>query len=104
MNLVLGFIAGMFITNSIPHIVAGIQGNRHMTPLAKNSSALINVVWGYVSLVVGAWVLNMSGRSLTGILSFDDYSIAFLVGSAFMALANAWLFSNPNAKFPWFKN
>jgi hypothetical protein len=103
MNLVLAFLAGMFLTNSIPHIVSGIQGNRHMTPLSKESSAIINIVWGYINLVFGALLLNFSGGDLSEVLSFNDYSIAFLGGSLFMALGNAWLFSNPNARFPWFK-
>jgi len=103
MNLVLAFLAGAFITNSIPHIVSGIIGNKHMTPFAKESSALVNIGWGYVNFVLGAFIFSLSERSLVSVLSFDNYSIAFLLGSFFMAIASAFLFSNPNAKFPWFK-
>jgi hypothetical protein len=90
MNLVLAFFAGMFLANSLPHLIAGIQGNTHMTPLAKNSSALVNVVWGSVNFVLGAWIFNASGGNLAEVLSMNSFSISFL-------------FSNPNAKFPWFK-
>lgn len=103
MELVFAFLAGMFITNSIPHIVSGVVGNKHMTPFAKNSSALVNIGWGYVNFVFGAFIFNLSGMDLNNVMSFDNYSVAFLLGSFVMALASAWLFSNPNARFPWFK-
>ncbi len=103
MNLVLGFIAGMLLTNGVPHFVSGIAGKSHMTPLAKDSSALVNVVWAYINFVVGVWVFNYSGGNLTALFSFDSYSLSFWLGSFVLALTAAWLFSNPNARFPWFK-
>ena len=103
MELVFAFLAGAFLTNSIPHIVSGIQGNKHMTPLAKDSSAIVNIVWGFVNLLAGAFVLNMSGGSINQVLSFDNFSVSFLVGGFVIALTAAWLFSNPNARFPWFR-
>nr|MBI5455496.1 hypothetical protein [Candidatus Levybacteria bacterium] len=103
MNLVLAFFAGMFLTNGVPHLVSGIAGKSHMTLLAKNSSALTNVVWAYMNFFLGIWVLNLSGGNLATLFSLDNYSLSFLVGSLFMAISNAWLFSNPNARFPWFK-
>ena len=103
MNLVLGFIAGAIITNGIPHLVTGIAGKTHMTPFAKDSSALVNVAWAFVNFALGIWVFNVSGGNLSQLFSLDNYSLSFLVGSFVMALSNAWLFSNPNASFPWFK-
>lgn len=103
MNLVLGFIAGAFITNGIPHFVSGIRGDKHMTPLAKDSSAMVNVVWAFVNFVIGGYLFNMSGGNLAGLFSFDSYAIAVWAGSFVMAVSCAWLFSNPNAGFPWFK-
>ena len=103
MDLLFAFLAGAFLTNSIPHLVSGMMGNKHMTPLAKDSSALVNVGWGYVNLLVGAFIFSLSERSLTSVLSFDNYSIAFLLGSFVIAVLAAWMFSNPNARFPWFK-
>lgn len=103
MDLVLTFFAGMFLLNSVPHIVSGVIGKTHMTPLGKDSSALLNVAWGFVNLVLGAYLLHWSGRGLSGAFSLDTASWVFLAGVAFMALADAWLFSNPNARFPWFK-
>ncbi|MBI2621870.1 MAG: hypothetical protein HYW63_04490 [Candidatus Levybacteria bacterium] len=103
MELVLPFLAGAFLTMSVPYIVLGMQGKALITPLAKNSSALTSVVYGYVTLLIGAWIFSQSGRSLTSVLSFDNYSLSFILGSFVIALVAAWMFSNPNAKFPWFK-
>lgn len=103
MNLVLGFIAGMLLVNSVPHVISGVLGKTHMTPLSKDSSAIVNVVWGFVNILLGAYVLNLSGIELSRVLALDTNSLVFLAGALFMGVADAWLFSNPNARFPWFK-
>ncbi|MBI4097971.1 MAG: hypothetical protein HY426_02935 [Candidatus Levybacteria bacterium] len=104
MDLVFAFLAGAFLTNSIPHIVSGVLGHKHMTPLAKDSTAMVNIAWGYVNLLIGAWFFSQSGRSLASVLSFDNYSLSFLLGSFVLAAIAAWMFSNPDKKwFPWFK-
>ena len=87
MDLVLPFLAGAFLTMSIPHIVAGMQGKTHTSPLGKNSSALVNVVTGFVFLLIGAWIFSLSGRSLTSVLSFDSYSLSFL-----LVFYTSWIF------------
>ena len=56
------FVAGAFLANAIPHIVQGICGNRFQTPLASplwkgESSATVNVIWGFLNLTVGGALL-----------------------------------------------
>jgi hypothetical protein len=56
------FFAGAFLTNSIPHSVQGMCGNKFQTPFASppgigESSALINVIWGFFNFAVGAGLL-----------------------------------------------
>lgn len=63
------FLAGAFLTNAVPHLVAGLQGRAFQSPFAKPpgkglSSARINVVWGFINLMLG-WAL------LTQIDAFD---------------------------------
>jgi len=103
MNLVFAFLSGMFLTNGVPHFVSGVIGNRHMTPFGKESSAITNVIWGFINFLVGMWLFNLSEGMLREIFSFNAFSLAFLAGSLFMGFATANLFSNPNASLPWFK-
>ena len=51
------FFGGAFLLNAIPHIVAGSMGRPFQSPFAKPpgeglSSSMVNVVWGFVNLVV----------------------------------------------------
>jgi hypothetical protein len=68
-NYLAHFIAGAFLANGVPHFVQGICGNRFQTPFAKprgvgESSALINVVWGWFNLIVGGALLRFFLPSL----------------------------------------
>jgi hypothetical protein len=103
MELVLPFLAGAFLTNGIPHFVSGLIGNKHMTPLGKDSSAITNVIWGFINIILGVCFLEASGGNFNGLLAFDSFAISFWLGSLVMALGCAWLFGNPNARLPWFK-
>jgi hypothetical protein len=56
------FFAGAFLTNAIPHVVQGICGNRFQTPFASprgvgESSAVVNVLWGFCNLAIGGALL-----------------------------------------------
>jgi hypothetical protein len=49
--------AGAFLANAIPHTVRGICGNRFQTPFASppgvgESSAIVNVIWGFANFAV----------------------------------------------------
>lgn len=103
MNLVFAFLSGMFLINGVPHLVSGIAGQKHMTPLAKDSSALVNVAWAFVNIAFGVFLFGLSAGKLDELMTFAPLSLCFWGGALFMALSDAWLFSNPNARFPWFK-
>ncbi|MFI5297916.1 MAG: hypothetical protein ACHREM_07430 [Polyangiales bacterium] len=52
------FFGGAFLTNAIPHFVAGVSGSPFQSPFANPpgeglSSSTTNVVWGMFNLVVG---------------------------------------------------
>ena len=54
----LEFLSGMFLANGVPHFVYGVSGAPFQSPFAKppgvgESSAVVNVVWGFGNLVVG---------------------------------------------------
>ncbi|OYZ13991.1 MAG: hypothetical protein B7Y35_09280 [Sphingomonadales bacterium 28-64-96] len=62
-TLVLQFLAGAFLCNSVPHLVAGLQGRKFPTPFSipatiGYSSALTNALWGIFNAVVGLLLLS----------------------------------------------
>ncbi|MEQ1549817.1 hypothetical protein [Sphingorhabdus sp.] len=66
--LVQQFFAGALLCNSVPHLVAGLQGRKFPTPFSipatiGYSSALTNVFWGVFNAVVG--LLLISAAPLT---------------------------------------
>ena len=52
------FFGGAFLTNAVPHFVAGAMGKPFQSPFAKPpgqglSSSTVNVLWGFLNLVIG---------------------------------------------------
>ena len=59
------FFGAVFLTNFVPHFVAGVSGSPFQSPFATPpgeglSSSTLNVVWGFINLVI-AWVLLRVG-------------------------------------------
>jgi hypothetical protein len=57
-HYLLQFLSGTLLTNGIPHFVQGLSGAPFQSPFAKppgvgESSALVNVYWGFANLVGG---------------------------------------------------
>lgn len=57
------FFVGAFLANSVPHLVQGICGNKFQTPFASpagvgESSATVNVIWGWFNLVIAGVLLH----------------------------------------------
>jgi hypothetical protein len=62
-NYLACFFSGAFLANTVPHFVHGISGDKFPTPFSKPpgvglSSALVNMVWALVNLVVGALLFH----------------------------------------------
>jgi hypothetical protein len=52
------FFGGVFLANAIPHFVSGMMGRPFQSPFAKPpgkglSSSTVNVLWGFLNIVVG---------------------------------------------------
>ena len=73
----LEFLSGMFLANGVPHFVHGVSGAPFQSPFAKppgvgESSAVVNVVWGFGNLVAGLlllhyfWPANAGGWAVLG--------------------------------------
>ncbi len=99
----LTFIAGAFAANAIPHIVQGICGNRFQTPFASppgvgESSALVNVLWGAVNVVVSGGLLQ---HFLPPVFPPPlSLCIAFGLGALISAVWLAWHFSKVRNALP----
>jgi len=84
------FFAGAFLANGVPHFVQGICGNKFQTPFASppgvgESSAIVNVLWSFLNLIVGVALLRIFFPPLPPPLGI---SAATALGALVMAL---WL-------------
>jgi hypothetical protein len=82
------FVAGAFLANGVPHFVQGVCGNKFQTPFAiprgvGESSAIVNVVWGWFNFLVGGVLLRVFFPPLPPPASV---SIATLLGVLAMGL------------------
>ena len=101
-DLVLYFFVGMFLFNALPHLISGVIGNKHMTPISKDSSAVLNVLWGFFNIAVAVLFLGFTRAGIQP-PPVPQYVIAVLLGVFVLSLIAASMFSNPNAKMPWWK-
>ena len=65
-HLIAYFFGGMFLTNAVPHYVAGLMGESFQSPFAKPpgkglSSSNVNIVWGFANLVFAYLLLLRVG-------------------------------------------
>ncbi|WP_088310345.1 hypothetical protein [Novosphingobium sp. B 225] len=56
-------LAGMLLCNGIPHVVAGLLGQRFFTPWTppggtKLASPVQNFLWGAGNLLAGLWIVR----------------------------------------------
>lgn len=101
LGLIAMFFAGLFLTNGVPHFVKGVTGQRHMTPFARSSPAVVNVLWAAANFVVGG-VLLWSGleQDAPGLAQAAAAGVAALLISVRLSI----MWSNPDARLPWHKD
>lgn len=91
LSLVSYFFGGAFLANAVPHLVSGMMGRPFQSPFAKPpgeglSSSTVNVVWGFINLVIGyLLVCRVGDFTLTDI---GDVA-AFGAGAFLIALFSA---------------
>lgn len=92
------FFAGAFLCNSVPHLVAGLQGRKFPTPFSipatiGYSSALTNVLWGLLNGVVGLLLLDATPLTV----GLNAGSISALLGAAGVGIFVAMHFGRVTA-------
>jgi hypothetical protein len=85
------FFGGLFLANSIPHIVSGLMGRAFQSPFATPSgkglsSSTVNVLWGWLNIGVGYALTLHVGH-------FDIHSLAnvaaFGLGGILISIVSA---------------
>ena len=92
------FFGAVFLTNAVPHLVAGVLGRAFQSPFAKppgqgRSSSVVNVLWGFANLVV-AWLLLVHVEGFE--LRVPAHALVAAAGALPMALFSAWGFGRFN--------
>jgi hypothetical protein len=87
----LQFVAGVFLANGIPHFVQGISGHWFQSPFASppgvgESSPVVNVLWGFLNLVIGfALLFNFAPKGADVILEWAFVGLGALLIAIFLA-------------------
>ena len=66
------FFAGALLSNTVPHFVHGISGNRFPTPFAHPpgrglSSPTVNAAWALFNLALGCWLFHFARLAHAGL-------------------------------------
>lgn len=99
-ELISAFLGSLVAFNGLPHMIRGICGKSHMTPFSRNSSPVLNVIWGWLNLIVGGALIKFShpeGWTTT-------HWITCLLGAVLVSLSLSIFWTNPEAKLPWHKH
>ena len=88
------FFAAFFLVNGIPHFVQGVSGNSFQSPFASppgvgESSAIVNVIWGFANFIIGYVLLFNFGDFLIG-LNVDTFVTG--AGALLTGIALGWHF------------
>jgi hypothetical protein len=91
------FFGGAFLTNAVPHFVSGVMGRPFQSPFAKPpgqglSSSTVNVLWGFLNLVVGYVLICRVG-------DFDLHSTAHIAAPGFGILLTGTLMARQFGRF-----
>jgi hypothetical protein len=88
----LEFVAGLFLTNGVPHFVQGVSGHSFQSPFASppgvgESSPLSNALWGFANLAVGfilLWFFRPQGS--TALLGWILVGLGALLAAAGLSI------------------
>jgi hypothetical protein len=87
LHFVCWFFGGVFLANAVPHFVSGMMGRAFQSPFAKPrgeglSSSTVNVLWGFLNLVVGYVLVCRIGD-----FNLHDNADAIVLGLGILAIS-----------------
>jgi threonine/homoserine/homoserine lactone efflux protein len=82
---VYSFLAGVLGVSGLPSFVLGIAGKKHQTPFGRPSSAVVNVVWGWLNFVVAGLLLYFGHVHQHLLRAFACVAIGALVAGVLLA-------------------
>jgi hypothetical protein len=93
-NFIACFFLGVFFVNSIPHFIHGISGDYFPTPFANPpgkglSSPLLNVIWGFINIIVCLLLYKASKITLANKWTILLFAIGFAAMSIRLSFALA---------------
>jgi len=89
--LLAAFFAGIFLINSIPHLVSSLRGEAFPTPFAKPSAVgfstpLANFAWGIINGVVGYYLLTLAPPMAPFGLAFCLFAAGAIIMGLYLVL------------------
>lgn len=91
LHLISYFFGGAFLGNAVPHFVSGTMGRPFQSPFAKPpgqglSSSTVNVVWGFLNVVIGyLLVLRVGDFDVKSTSDVAALAVGVLLISVFLA-------------------
>lgn len=90
-KFIIAFAFGFFITNSLPHIIPGVHGKPFYSPFASppvkgKSSAVVNVLWGFVNIMVAYIILVTTDINLRDYTQGAGFLFGILITSLILAV------------------
>lgn len=86
--IALGFLAGLFLANGIPHFFRGIVNERY--PMAFGSGPVANLLAGWSSIVVGVLLLTAADLGAAPVAGGAAIALGVLLMGLFHAAGRAF--------------
>ncbi len=86
---VYSFLAGVIGANGLPNFIKGVLGKKHQTPFGRPSSAIVNVIWGWLNFVVAIILLYYGHVHQHLLRSFALVAIGALLMSMLLAYVSS---------------
>ena len=85
-NMIGWFFCGVFVVNTLPHLIHGVAGEKFPSPFDKPhgkklSSPTLNVIWAFINLSIFSTIFYFNQFSYTAI-----HGVIMLIGAFAMAI------------------